>query len=267
MLLDLGPQEAWPERLATARAEVEAAKAARASAAAAHGEAERQAGDLPAAEAPLRRLEEALANRRAERERLARERAERLGELRATAAEGLQEKLAERIEERAFWRAREAALARHVAALEALIEAIETAERAARERYTAPVMARLAPLVRTVLPEGELELAADFAPARLARGTRVDPLARLSGGTREQLAILSRLGFARLMAERGREIPVVLDDAIVFSDDHRIERMFDALTLAGDAVQVLVLTCREQAFARLGGRPLRLTPWPVGSER
>jgi hypothetical protein len=263
---ELGPEDGWPERLAAARRELEDARKARAAAAASHAEAEREAGDVPAAEAQVRRLDEALANRRAERERLARERAERLGELRATAAEGLAETLAGRVEERVFWAGREDALGHHVAALERLMEAIETAERAARERYTAPVVARLAPLVRTVLPDGEVELADDFAPARLARGERVDPLARLSGGTREQLAILSRLGFARLMAERGREIPVVLDDAIVFSDDRRIERMFDALTLAGDAVQVLVLTCRERAFARLGGRPLRLAPWPA-SER
>ncbi|MFP4270566.1 MAG: ATP-binding protein, partial [Alphaproteobacteria bacterium] len=95
-----------------------------------------------------------------------------------------------------------------------------------------------------------------------SRGERVDALDRLSGGTREQLAILTRLGFATLMAECGRDMPVVLDDAIVFSDDRRIERMFDALTLAGATVQVLVLTCRERSFERLGGRALRCTPWP-----
>jgi len=113
----------------------------------------------------------------------------------------------------------------------------------------------------------ELELAHDFAPETLRRAARTESVARLSGGTREQLAILARLGFAGLMAERGRALPVVLDDAIVFSDDRRIERMFTALTLAGDAVQVLVLTCRERGFERLGGRRLALAPWPATSER
>jgi hypothetical protein len=229
--------------------------------------AEREAGDVAAAEAQLRRLEEAAANRRAERERLRRAREGHLGELRAAAAEGLEQRLAERVEERAFWARREAALARHVEALDVLVGALEEAERATRERYTAPVLAELGPLVRAVLPAGELTLGDDFAPEVLRRGARRDPLDRLSGGTREQLAILARLGFARLMAARGREMPVVLDDAIVFSDDQRIERMFDALTLAGATVQVLVLTCRERSFERLGGRPLRCTPWPEGSKR
>ena len=190
-----------------------------------------------------------------------------MGELRAAAADGLEERLATAREERDFWARREATFAAHVEALNTLVEALEAAESRARERYAAPVLARLRPLVRAVLPDAELALARDFAPDALARGARVDTLERLSGGTREQLAVLTRLGFATLMAERGRDMPVVLDDAIVFSDDERIERMFDALTLAGDSVQVLVLTCRARSFERLGGRALRCTPWPAGSER
>jgi uncharacterized protein YhaN len=85
---------------------------------------------------------------------------------------------------------------------------------------------------------------------------------RLSGGTREQLAILTRLGFARLMAKGGRPVPVLLDDALVFADDARIARMFTALNLAARDVQVIALTCRQAAFEGLGGHvltPARLT--------
>jgi uncharacterized protein YhaN len=85
----------------------------------------------------------------------------------------------------------------------------------------------------------------------------------LSGGTREQIAVLARLAFARLLARHGRDLPVVLDDALVFSDDTRIERMFTALTMAGGETQILVLTCRERTFHRLGGTELRLVPWPA----
>ncbi len=46
---------------------------------------------------------------------------------------------------------------------------------------------------------------------------------------REQLSVLTRLAFARLLARDGRPAPVILDDALVYSDDDRIERMFDAL--------------------------------------
>jgi uncharacterized protein YhaN len=61
-----------------------------------------------------------------------------------------------------------------------------------------------------------------------------------------------------LLAEQGRPVPIVLDDALVFSDDERIASMFDALTRAGEKQQVIVLTCRTRAFAALGGRPLTI---------
>ena len=40
--------------------------------------------------------------------------------------------------------------------------------------------------------------------------------------------------------ERTR-VPVILDDALVFTDDDRIERMFDALHRQADDLQIIVL--------------------------
>ncbi len=53
-------------------------------------------------------------------------------------------------------------------------------------------------------------------------------------------------------------MPIILDDALVYSDDERIERMFDALGRAAGQQQVVVFTCRTRAFQRLGGRRLTL---------
>ena len=99
-------------------------------------------------------------------------------------------------------------------------------------------------------------------PAELERGGVAEPAAILSGGMREQLALLTRLAFARLLA-RGAQgaAPVILDDALVWSDDDRIERMFNALHRQARDLQILVLTCRQRAFERLGGRPLRMVDW------
>ena len=54
---------------------------------------------------------------------------------------------------------------------------------------------------------------------------------------------------------------MILDDALVWSDDDRIERMFNALHRQARDLQILVLTCRQRAFERLGGRPLRMVDW------
>ena len=72
-------------------------------------------------------------------------------------------------------------------------------------------------------------------------------------GTQEQIAVLVRLAFAEMLAEQGHPATVVLDDALVFSDDQRMNRMFDILSMAGAKVQVLIFTCREQLF----GEPRR----------
>ena len=82
----------------------------------------------------------------------------------------------------------------------------------------------------------------------------------LSGGTQEQIALLVRLAFARLLARKGQPAPIILDDAIVYTDDARIEKIFDALTLQADEMQILVFTCRQKSFRALGGTQLSIRP-------
>jgi uncharacterized protein YhaN len=77
----------------------------------------------------------------------------------------------------------------------------------------------------------------------------------------------TRLAFARLLSHNGQSAPVILDDALVYSDDDRIERMFDALHRDSGDQQIVVFSCRQRAFARLGGNVLHMTDWqPEGSE-
>jgi hypothetical protein len=57
------------------------------------------------------------------------------------------------------------------------------------------------------------------------RGGQEEEVDCLSGGMREQLSVLTRLAFARLLTRDGRPAPVILDDALVYSDDDRIERI------------------------------------------
>ena len=67
-----------------------------------------------------------------------------------------------------------------------------------------------------------------------------------------------------MLVEQGHPATVVLDDALVFSDDRRMGRIFDILNMAARNVQVVVFTCREQLFESLGARQLLLEP--AGSE-
>ena len=151
------------------------------------------------------------------------------------------------------------ALQREVAVLKALIAALETAQSSARDRYFAPVLAELRPMLRLLWPDAELHFDGDsLLPSALVRDGQPEDLGTLSGGTREQIALLVRLAFARLLAKAGHHAPVILDDALVYTDDDRIERMFDALHAQAGDLQILVLSCRNRALRALGGQKLTI---------
>ncbi len=140
-----------------------------------------------------------------------------------------------------------------------LRDALQSARAKARDRYVAPVLEELVPLLRNFWPEAGIELNAETAlPEKLVRPGAEEDFDVLSGGTREQIALLVRLAFARLLMKSGYGAPIILDDAIVFTDDDRIELMFDALTRQARDIQVIVLTCRQKAFRDLGANNLSI---------
>lgn len=144
-----------------------------------------------------------------------------------------------------------------VKALARLRTALEDARRAAREAYFGPVLREIAPLLSILHPGATLRLDdVSLLPITLTRDGQDEGLEILSGGTREQLAILTRLAFARLFARSGCPVPVILDDALVHSDDDRIEAMFTALHRVAQDQQIIILTCRQRAFASLSGERL-----------
>ena len=144
-----------------------------------------------------------------------------------------------------------------VAVLKKLGAALEEARASARDRYVEPVMTELVPLLRLFWPEAELRFDPEtLLPTALVRAGTEEDFDILSGGTQEQIALLVRLAFARMLAKAGTPAPIILDDAIVYTDDDRIERMFDALTRQARDLQIIVFSCRQKAFRDLGGRGL-----------
>ncbi len=167
--------------------------------------------------------------------------------------------------------AHQQALRRHakidtdVQALVLLDTAFTARAAAGQTELSQPIQARLAPYMHLVFPESALHFGHGLAPAQFARGTRAEVHEQLSRGTREQIAVLVRLGLCRLLADQGAGVPLLLDDALVYADDQRLMQMFDALALAAKTSQIVVLTCRAQAFAplarRQGAVDAALRPW------
>ncbi|MCR9127719.1 MAG: chromosome segregation protein SMC [Rhodobacteraceae bacterium] len=180
------------------------------------------------------------------------------GIIRARAEDGAEAALAETEGQLEDAEARVARYEREVRALQLLRQTLEDTRTAARDAYFEPVQTELAPLIAILHQDAALSFDSDsMLPDSLVRGGEAERMETLSGGTAEQIAVLTRLAFARLLARQGRAVPVILDDALVYSDDTRIVRMFTALHRVAADQQILVFTCRQMAFAELGGtRPL-----------
>ncbi|MCY4674870.1 MAG: hypothetical protein OXD43_14105 [Bacteroidetes bacterium] len=141
-----------------------------------------------------------------------------------------------------------------VKVLQRLARALDDAQQSARDRYVAPVLEELRPLIGLLWPRAQISFGAEnILPETLERHGTKEDFSVLSGGTQEQIAILVRLAFARILANSGSPAPVIFDDAIVYTDDYRIESMFDALTRQAQDHQIIVLSCRQRAFMDLGG--------------
>jgi DNA repair exonuclease SbcCD ATPase subunit len=146
--------------------------------------------------------------------------------------------------------------------LQRLRSALETARGHARETYLLPVMNELRPLLGLLFDDVAITFdEKTLLPHRIVRMGQEEDVDRLSGGMREQLSVLTRLAFARLLARDGRPAPVILDDALVYSDDDRIEKMFDALHRQAREQQIIVFSCRQRAFQKLGGNVLHMSDW------
>ena len=182
-------------------------------------------------------------------------------QLDAAGQSGLGETVESLVGRHAAAQARAGRLEEEIAALQLLARTLDDVRAAARARFDKPVLARLEPYLAQVFGMATARLGSGFAPEQMVRRGREEEIGRLSKGTQEQIAVLVRLAFARLLADGGTAIPVVLDDAFAYSDDERIARVFDVLSEASQAHQVIVLTCRERVFDRLSANRLRLEPW------
>lgn len=222
-----------------------------------HADLARHAPDLGQAEAALARAASVASGAERDIATLSEERAGLDREIDLRSGEGVAEDLADVSTRLAAAQGQRDRLLFEVAVLKDLIAALESARDMARERYFAPVMAELKPLLRLLWPDAELKFDGDsLLPTALIRNGQEEDIGILSGGTQEQIALFVRLAFARLLARTGRHAPVILDDALVYTDDDRIERVFDALHGQANDLQIIVLSCRQRAFRDLGGQKL-----------
>ncbi|WP_419944830.1 AAA family ATPase [Candidatus Poriferisodalis sp.] len=92
-------------------------------------------------------------------------------------------------------------------------------------------------------------------------------VSQLSTGAREQLGIIARLACAAIVSPDGGGAPVVLDDALGWSDPSRLQGMGAVINTAGDDCQVIILTCTPGRYAHVGNAKVVQLRAAMNSER
>ena len=228
-------------------------------------EKKRSEETLPQLSARIDRLENALKERRDKRAKLEAEIAGLKSHVEASEGAGLDEAIEQQARELELVEEEKRRQEREVEVLSLLLSTLRSAEQEAKEQYLSPVLKRVRPYLQLLFPGADIRIDENLHIAGVVREAGYEEaFNHLSMGTQEQIAVLVRLAFGEMLVEQGHPATIVLDDALVFSDDRRMGRIFDILNIAARNVQVIVFTCREQLFEGLGGRQLSLAP--AGSE-
>jgi DNA repair exonuclease SbcCD ATPase subunit len=177
-------------------------------------------------------------------------------ELETKGAMGLEEQRAETVREREAATRRAGELARRAAALDHLLTVLRDQRTALARRLRAPLQRHLDHYLGILLPGAHIEVGDDLSPGAVVRsgprGPESGAFDELSLGTREQMGIVARLAYADLLQEAGRPTLLILDDALVHTDEDRLGQMKRVLYDAARRHQVLVFTCHPAAWRDLG---------------
>ncbi len=122
----------------------------------------------------------------------------------------------------------------------------------AHRTYVAPLKEKIERLGRLVFNNSfEVEITEDLSIASRAMDGSNVPFESLSGGTKEQLSLISRLACA-MTVSKGGGAPLILDDALGYTDPERLKLMGAVLAKAGKECQIIVLTCVPDRYNNVG---------------
>ncbi len=134
-----------------------------------------------------------------------------------------------------------------------LHDTFEQRRQQARQRYMQPFKDRIEQLGRIVFDETfAVELDDDLSIVRRTLDGDTLDVDQLSAGALEQIGVVSRLACAAIVSPDGGGAPVIIDDALGWSDPDRLRNMGAAIGAAGGQCQVIILTCTPGRYAHIG---------------
>lgn len=143
-------------------------------------------------------------------------------------------------------------LFRRASSAKCLFETMREQRDQARRAYVAPLKEKIDNLGRLVFDDSfQVEISEDLQIASRTVGGITVPFDSLSGGTKEQLSLVFRLACSMIVAEEGGT-PLVLDDALGYTDPQRLHLMGAVLARAAKDCQIVVFTCMPDRYANIG---------------
>ncbi|WJY67802.1 ATP-binding protein [Corynebacterium auris] len=144
---------------------------------------------------------------------------------------------------------------RRADAVKLLWETMRAHRDAARARYAQPFAQALNRYASVVFGPGvEFTLGEDLGIEARTVGDTTIPLDQLSGGAKEQVALMTRFAVADLAGQSDSgsvPVPVVVDDALGATDPRRLKLMNTLFGMVANDAQVFVLTCFPGRFDRV----------------
>lgn len=180
-------------------------------------------------------------------------------ELESAGAQGLEERRAALARDLAQAARRAEELRRSAAALDHLLKLLKDQRGALTRKLQAPLQKHLNHYLQLLFPQAHLAIDETLSPGPLTRSGPAGPESgafdALSFGAREQMGVISRLAYADLLREAGRPTLIILDDALVHSDEDRLALMKRILFDAATRHQILLFTCHPTNWRDIGVTP------------
>ncbi|WP_053844368.1 AAA family ATPase [Paracidovorax avenae] len=177
-------------------------------------------------------------------------------DLEAKGALGLEEAAADKLGELDQVGRRSTELERRAKALSHLLKLLTEKRATLARRLRAPLQRHLNHYLQILFPGASIEVGEDLSPGRITRvgtnGAETGEFEELSVGAREQMGVVARLAYADLLQEAGKPTLLILDDALVHTDKHRLDQMKRVLYDAANRHQILVFSCHPHAWQDLG---------------
>jgi hypothetical protein len=177
-------------------------------------------------------------------------------ELETKGALGQEEAASEKQRELEHAARRCAELERRSKALDHLLKLLREKRSALARRLRAPLQKHLDHYLQILFPGAQIEVGDDLSPGRITRqgvrGAQSGAFEELSVGAREQMGVVARLAYADLLKEAHKPTLLILDDALVHTDQERLGQMKRVLYDAATRHQILIFSCHPDAWRDLG---------------